>query len=82
MQSTQLKVYVDAKSNAKMKDIFVFDQNKQMVSNKSGLIPATISSVDYRNDYCPTPQIGQRGLRILNRLKTYSNVFPKPYQGY
>ena len=30
MQSTQLKVYVDAKSNVKMKDIFVFDQNNNL----------------------------------------------------
>ena len=30
MQSTQLKVYVDAKSKAKMKDIFIFDQNNNL----------------------------------------------------
>ena len=30
IQSTQLKVYVDAKSNAKMRDIFIFDQNNNL----------------------------------------------------
>ena len=30
IQSTQLKIYVDAKSNSKMKNIFVFDQNNNL----------------------------------------------------
>ena len=30
MQSTQLKVYVDAKSNSKMKSIFIFDQDNNL----------------------------------------------------
>lgn len=70
------------------KDTFIYQQNfvfndaKQVVSTTSGIIPATVSSVDYRNDYCPTPRTGQRGAKIISRLKTYSNVFPKPYQGY
>ena len=58
-------------------DIYLTLANNTYVYHDGAFLP-----VDYRNDYCPTPQIGQRGLRILNRLKTYSNVFPKPYQGY
>ena len=61
---------------------FIFNDKKELLSSKSGLIPTTVSSVDYRNDYCPTPQIGQRGIKIINRLKTYSKGFQKPYQGY
>lgn len=61
---------------------FVFNQDKKIVSSQSGVIPTRVSSVDYRNDYCPTPQRGQRANRIINRLRTYSSVFPKPYQGY
>lgn len=61
---------------------FLFNEKKQMLSSKSGIIPATVSSVDYRNDYCPTPQRGERASKILNRLKTYSKGFQKPYQGF
>ncbi len=61
---------------------FIFNNKKQLVASKSGVIPATVSTVDYRNDYCPTPQIGQRGTKIINRLKTYSKGFQTPYQGF
>lgn len=61
---------------------FIFNENKEIAWVRSGVIPTTVSSADYRNDYCPTPQIGQRGSRIINRLQTYSKVFPKPYQGF
>ena len=61
---------------------FLFNHKKELVSSRSGVIPATVSSVDFRNDYCPTPQIGQRGSKILKRLKTYSKGFQKPYQEF
>lgn len=57
---------------------FTFDNTKQLVSNRTNVIPCTISSVSYRNDYCPTPQTGQAAQRIMNRLKKYSSVFLKP----
>ncbi|NLI90494.1 MAG: CapA family protein [Epulopiscium sp.] len=57
---------------------FTFNENKQLVAKRFNVIPCTVSSVNYRNDYCPTPQGGARGQKIINRLKQYSSVFPKP----
>lgn len=57
---------------------FIFNENKEIVSAQFNVIPCTVSSVNYRNDYAPTPQVGANGLRILNRIKQYSNVFPTP----
>ncbi|HHX62562.1 MAG TPA: CapA family protein [Epulopiscium sp.] len=61
---------------------FIFNDQKQLISTTSGIIPCRVSSVDYRNDYCPTPQLGQGADRIINRLNTYSKGFQKPYQVY
>jgi len=69
--------------NPSDKDTFIFQQNfilddkKQIVSSKASVIPCLISSVTYRNDYCPTPQTDQVADRIINRLKEYSKKFPK-----
>ncbi|MCI8660443.1 MAG: CapA family protein [Lachnospiraceae bacterium] len=39
------------------------------------LIPCTISSVEHRNDYCPTVAEGDRKQQIIQRLNEYSRVF-------
>jgi len=57
--------------------VFILDGKKQIVSSKANVIPCLVSSVTYRNDYCPTPQIGQVADRIINRLKEYSEIFSK-----
>ncbi len=39
------------------------------------LIPCTLSSVDHRNDYCPTVAEGDRKRLIIQRLNEYSKAF-------
>lgn len=39
------------------------------------LIPCTLSSVEYRNDYCPTVAQGDRKQLIIQRLNEYSRAF-------
>ena len=51
---------------------FIMDNKKQIFSSQTHIIPCLVSSVNYRNDYCPTPQSGKEADRIMNRLKTYS----------
>jgi poly-gamma-glutamate synthesis protein (capsule biosynthesis protein) len=69
--------------NPSDKDTFIFQQSfivddkKQIVTSKMNIIPCLVSSVTYRNDYCPTPQTGQTADRIMNRLKLYSKNFVK-----
>ncbi|HHX59977.1 MAG TPA: CapA family protein, partial [Epulopiscium sp.] len=58
---------------------FILDQNKKISSTDISIIPCTVSSVKYRNDYCPTPQKGQEGDRIMNRLNQYSKGFNATY---
>ena len=36
------------------------------------MIPCTISSVEHRNDYCPTLAEGERRADIIQRLNAYS----------
>ncbi|HEY5561271.1 MAG TPA: CapA family protein [Clostridiaceae bacterium] len=35
-------------------------------------IPCSVSSVDYQNDYCPTPSLGSKKETILNKLNALS----------
>ena len=39
------------------------------------LIPCTLSSVEHRNDYCPTVAEGDRKRLIIQRLNEYSRAF-------
>ncbi|MGM9974671.1 MAG: CapA family protein [Clostridiaceae bacterium] len=43
-------------------------ENDQKVAEGIKIIPAKISSVDYKNDYCPTPAEGAEKDRILNKI--------------
>lgn len=36
------------------------------------IVPCRISSVDNKNDYCPTPAVGEKYTKIIGRLNTYS----------
>ncbi len=39
------------------------------------MIPCSISSVTYRNDYCPTPLEGSEGQRVIGRMNDFSKDF-------
>ena len=41
------------------------------------VIPCKISSVDYTNDYCPTPATGSEAARILNKIADCSKIYPQ-----
>lgn len=64
--------------NPKDKDTFIYQQtfkfeDGKLVDSKSyNIIPASISSVSYRNNYQPTLLKGKDAQRVLNRIKSYS----------
>lgn len=41
------------------------------------IIPCKISSVDYTNDFCPTPASGNEAARILNKIADSSKNYPQ-----
>ena len=47
-------------------------KDEKSVTGDMTLIPCTISSVEHRNDYCPTLAEGERKADIIQRLNTYS----------
>ncbi|MCL1878622.1 MAG: CapA family protein [Defluviitaleaceae bacterium] len=58
-------------------DSFIFQQNftfyrGELVDTGSNIIPIRVSSVRYRNNFQPTPAMGEDEERILARLETYS----------
>ena len=66
------------------KDTFIFQQtfhfggkNKLKSINDIKIIPFSISSVSFRNDFSPTPLEGEDKERFLKRIETYSSVFDK-----
>ena len=66
--------------NPRDKDTFIFQQ-KFTVSPEGGLtlaepyiIPASVSSVNWRNNYQPLILEGEEGVRVLNRLRKYSSA--------
>ena len=64
-------------SNPKDKDTFIFQSNFKFTNNSLTaigirVIPCSISSVDYRNDYCPTPLKGDAKLSLLTKLNKLS----------
>ena len=42
---------------------------------KAKAIPCSISSVTGRNDFCPTPLMGENAKRVIKRLNKYSNDY-------
>lgn len=60
------------------KDTFIFQSNfkfedKKLISYGVRVIPCSISSVSYKNDYCPTPMTNNKKVELLNRLNNYSS---------
>lgn len=62
------------------KDTFILQVKYNLVngtpeSNEVKAIPCSISSVNYINDYCPTPSEGSEKTRILTKLNNISQQF-------
>jgi poly-gamma-glutamate capsule biosynthesis protein CapA/YwtB (metallophosphatase superfamily) len=63
------------------KDTFIFQQRfgitngKLNLNNPANVIPCSISSVSYKNNYEPTPLSGKDWERVISRLNTYSSGF-------
>ncbi|WP_164509111.1 CapA family protein [Clostridium rectalis] len=63
--------------NPKDKDTFIFQIKYKFKDNKAisygvKAIPCSISSVDYINDYCPTPLKGDNKARVLKKINKLS----------
>ncbi|WP_291549657.1 CapA family protein [Clostridium sp. HMP27] len=66
--------------NPKDKDTFILQVKYNLIngspqSYEVKAIPCSISSVNYINDYCPTPAQGSEKTRILNKLNNISQSF-------
>jgi poly-gamma-glutamate capsule biosynthesis protein CapA/YwtB (metallophosphatase superfamily) len=64
-------------SNPTDKTTFIFQSNFKFVNNSLTsigirVIPCSISSVDYRNDYCPTVLKGDAKINLLTKLNKIS----------
>lgn len=57
---------------------FAWSKENKVELTEQKFIPCRISSVSYRNDFCPTILTGEDGERVLNRLRTYSSIFSQP----
>ncbi|MDE7478614.1 MAG: CapA family protein [Lachnospiraceae bacterium] len=74
-----------ANKNPSDKDTFIFQQtffmdNDGTVSyGPNEVIPCKISSTDAKNDYCPTPQVGEEYDRIMQKLAKCSQKYPVSY---
>jgi poly-gamma-glutamate synthesis protein (capsule biosynthesis protein) len=53
---------------------FVFQDGKK-AAGEAKIIPCSVSSVTTRNDYCPTPAVGEEAQRILKLMQQYSQEF-------
>ncbi|MBU3180332.1 CapA family protein [Clostridium psychrophilum] len=63
--------------NPNDKTTFIFQSNLKFVNNNLTsigvrVIPCSISSVNYTNDYCPTPFIGNAKINLLSKLNKLS----------
>lgn len=64
-------------SNPSDKRTFIFQSNLKFTNNNLTaigvrVIPCSISSVDYTNDYCPTPLMGEAKIKLLDSLNKLS----------
>lgn len=65
-------------SNPSDKTTFIFQSNLKFVNNNLTsigvrVIPCSISSVNYTNDYCPTPLMGNAKISLLSKLNRLSD---------
>lgn len=63
--------------NPSDKDTFILQsnfkfENKKLISYSIRVIPCSISTVSYRNDYCPTLLTGNKKDAFLKRINSYS----------
>lgn len=54
---------------------FTFVDGVKQEETEFRVIPCSVSSVTNRNDYKPTPAVGEEAQRILNRINEYSRGF-------
>ena len=54
---------------------FQFEDGERLAETSARVIPCSVSSVKTRNDYKPTPAKGDEWMRILDRMRTYSEPF-------
>lgn len=79
-----------ANKNPSDKDTMIFQQTfhfqktttsdgevtiEQLADTEAKIIPCKLSSITSKNDYCPTPQNGEAGQKIIDRVNTYSKDF-------
>ncbi len=55
--------------------VFTLEEGKPKGEAEMTLIPCTISSVNHRNDYCPTIAQGEKRSEIIQKLNAYSSQF-------
>ena len=54
---------------------FTLEEGSPKGEAEMTLIPCTISSVNHRNDYCPTIAQGEKRTEIIQKLNGYSSQF-------
>lgn len=54
---------------------FTFDNGQKVEEQNARIIPCMVSSVSTRNDFKPTPAVGEDAKRILQRMNEYSRDF-------
>jgi len=54
---------------------FYFEEGQKQEETEFRMIPCSISSISSRNDYKPTPAVGDEALRIIGRVNEYSRGF-------
>lgn len=64
-------------TNPSDKDTFIMQtnfkfKNDTLIETGFKAIPCSISSVTYKNDYCPTPLTESEKLRVLNKINKFS----------
>ena len=61
--------------------VFTFIDGERQEETDFRVIPCSISSVKERNDYKPTPAVGEEAERILGRINQYSENFGVQFDG-
>ena len=54
---------------------FTFENGQKVETQNARIIPCLVSSVATRNDFRPTPAVGEDAKRILQRMNEYSSAF-------
>ena len=74
-------------TNPADKDTMIFQQTfsftdsvLQPEESSIRVIPCSVSSVTNRNDYCPTPQIGEEAERIMKKLNKYCSDYELSFE--